>query len=154
GVCGVLIYFANQTMPTGFVPSEDRGFIMANIELPQGATGDRVVAFQEKFRQRAMQIPEVEGITLVSGFSFISGQGSNYGMGMLRLKKFEERKDEDSSIDAVIGKLFGIAAQMPESKSIFFAPPSVPGYGFSSGFEMKLLDKSGGSLAEFNEVAN
>src|SRR5690606_1702283 len=49
GVCGVLIYFANQTMPTGFVPSEDRWFIMANIELPQGETGDRVVAFQETF---------------------------------------------------------------------------------------------------------
>ncbi len=153
-VCGVFIYLASKTMPTGFVPSEDRGFIMANFELPQGASADRVVKFQEEFRQKAMQIPEVEGITLVSGFSFINGQGSNYGMGMLRLKTFEERKNEGSSINAVIGKLFGIAAQMPESKSIFFAPPSVPGYGFSSGFELKLLDKSGGSLEEFNEVAN
>src|SRR5690554_7355283 len=43
---------------------------------------------------------------------------------------------------------------MPESRSIFFAPPSVPGFGFSSGFELKLLDKSGGSLDEFNQVAN
>src|SRR5690606_18914381 len=92
--------------------------------------------------------------TLVSGFSFINGQGSNYGMGMLRLKKLSERKGEGSSIQTVIGKLFGIAAQMPDSKTIFFSPPSVPGYGFSSGFELKLLDKSGGSLAEFNDVAN
>lgn len=153
-VCGVFIYLANQTMPTGFVPSEDRGFVMANFELPQGASIDRVVKFQEEFRQSALQIPEIEGITLVSGFSFINGQGSNYGMGMIRLKKFKDRKDKGSSIDDVIGKLFGVAAQMPESRSIFFAPPSVPGYGFSSGFELKLLDKSGGSLAEFNDVAN
>src|SRR5690554_5752980 len=144
GVCGVLIYFANKTMPTGFVPSEDRGFIMANIELPQGATGDRVVAFQEKFRQQAMQIPEIEGITLVAGFSFISGQGSNYGMGMIRLKPFDQRKGEESSIQTVIGKLFGIASQLPEGKMIFFSPPSIPGFGQSSGFDLKLLDKSGG----------
>lgn len=153
GVCGVLIYFANKTMPTGFVPSEDRGFIMANIELPQGATGDRVVAFQEKFRQQAMQIPEIEGITLVAGFSFISGQGSNYGMGMIRLKPFEQRKGEESSIQTVIGKLFGIASQLPEGKMIFFSPPSIPGFGQSSGFDLKLLDKSGGDLKEFDGVA-
>ncbi len=152
-VCGGLIYFANKSMPSGFVPGEDRGFIMANIELPQGASGDRVVAFQEQFRQIASQIPEIEGITLVSGFSFISGQGSNYGMGMIRLKDFDQRTSEESAIGTVIGKLFGIAAQMPEAKMIFFSPPSVPGFGFGSGFELKLLDKSGGSLAEFDEVA-
>lgn len=151
--CGVLIYFANSTMPTGFVPSEDRGFIMANIELPQGATGDRVVEFQEQFRQAASHIPEIEGITLVSGFSFISGQGSNYGMGMIRLKSFDQRTTETSSIGAVIGKLFGVASQMPEANMIFFSPPSVPGFGMSSGFELKLLDRSGGSLADFDQVA-
>lgn len=153
-VCGGLIYFANNSMPSGFVPSEDRGFVMANFELPQGSSADRVVKFQEEFRQAASQIPEIEGMTLVSGFSFINGQGSNYGMGMFRLKKFNERKGEEASINTVIGKLFGIAGQMPESKSIFFAPPSIPGFGFSSGFELKLLDKSGGTLQEFNEVAN
>lgn len=152
-VCGVLIFFANKTMPTGFVPSEDRGFIMANIELPQGATGDRVVAFQEKFRQQAMQIQEIEGITLVAGFSFISGQGSNYGMGMIRLKPFDQRKGEESSIQTVIGKLFGIGSQLPEGKMIFFSPPSIPGFGQSSGFDLKLLDKSGGDLKDFDAVA-
>lgn len=153
-VCGGLIYFANNSMPSGFVPSEDRGFVMANFELPQGSSADRVVKFQEEFRQAASQIPEIEGMTLVSGFSFINGQGSNYGMGMFRLKKFDQRKGKESSIETVIGKLFGIAGQMPESKSIFFAPPSIPGFGFSSGFELKLLDKSGGTLQEFNEVTN
>lgn len=153
-VCGGMIYLASNSMPTGFVPNEDRGFVMANFELPQGASADRVVQFQEQFRQAAIQIPEIEGITLVSGFSFINGQGSNYGMGMLRLKKFDERKGEEASIETVIGKLFGIAAQMPDSRSIFFSPPSVPGFGHSSGFELKLLDRSGGSLNEFNEVAD
>ncbi len=153
-LCGGLIYFANNSMPSGFVPSEDRGFVMANFELPQGSSADRVVKFQEEFRQAASQIPEIEGMTLVSGFSFINGQGSNYGMGMFRLKKFDQRKGKESSIETVIGKLFGIAGQMPESKSIFFAPPSIPGFGFSSGFELKLLDKSGGTLQEFNEVTN
>lgn len=153
-ICGVLIVMANKTMPTGFVPSEDRGFVMANIELPQGASGDRVVEFQEKFRLAASQIPEIDGMTMVSGFSFISGQGSNYGMGMIRLKSFEERKGDQSDIGTVIGKLFGIASQFPEAKMIFFSPPSVAGFGMSSGFELKLLDKSGGSLNDFDKVAS
>lgn len=152
-LCGVMIYIANSTMPTGFVPSEDRGFIMANVELPQGASGDRVVEFQEKFREKALQIPEIEAITFVSGRSLISGEGSNYGLGLIRLKPFEERKEEGSSIQTVTGKLFGIGAQMPEGKTIFFSPPSIPGYGFSSGFDLKLLDKSGGNLKDFDKAA-
>lgn len=151
--CGAMIFFASKSIPTGFVPNEDRGFIMANIELPQGATSDRVVEYQDRFRELASQIPEIEGITLVSGFSFISGQGSNYGMGLIRLTDFKDRKDPSSSTDAVVGKLFGAAAQLPEGNMIFFSPPSIPGFGFSSGFEMKLLDKSGGNLSDFDAVA-
>lgn len=152
-VCGLGIYFANKTMPSGFVPNEDRSFIMGNFELPPGSTGDRVTALQDEFYKKASQLPEVEAVTLVSGFSFVSGQGSNYGMAMLRLKSLDERQDKSSSADAVVGKLFGIAASMPEANMIFFAPPSIPGFGFSSGFELKLLDKSGGDLNEFNQVA-
>lgn len=152
-LCGVGIFFANKTMPSGFVPSEDRSFIMANFELPPGASGDRVNEVQNQFYEKVSQLPEVEAVTLVSGFSFISGQGSNYGMGMIRLKGLDERKDESSSSDAVVGKLFGIAASMPEANMIFFSPPSIPGFGFSSGFELKLLDRAGGDLNEFNDVA-
>jgi len=152
--CGLLAIQAAKTTPTGFVPNEDRGFIMANFELPQGASADRVVEYQRKFKDAALQIPEVETVAMISGFSFVSGQGSNYGMGMIRLKDLSERKDKSESTDAVVGKLFGLSMMMPESRSIFFSPPSIPGFGVSAGFDVMLLDKSGGDLTQFNQVAN
>ncbi|MFA7687265.1 MAG: efflux RND transporter permease subunit [Moheibacter sp.] len=152
-LCGVGIFWADRTMPSGFVPNEDRAFIMGNVELPPGATSDRVSAVQDEFYSKVSQIPGVEVVTLVSGFSFISGQGSNYGIVMIGLKDFEERKDESMSTDAIVGQLFGIASTIPEANMIFFSPPSIPGFGVSSGFELKLLDKSGGDLNEFNQVA-
>jgi HAE1 family hydrophobic/amphiphilic exporter-1 len=151
-LCGIGIFWANKTMPSGFVPDEDRGFIMGNFELPPDASADRVAALQDVFYQKASKIQGIESITLVSGFSFISGQGSNYGMALIRLKSFDERKDESMSTNAITGQLFGLASAMPEANMIFFAPPSIPGFGVSAGFQVQLLDKSGGDLNNFNQV--
>lgn len=152
--CLGITYYANKTMPAGFVPNEDRGFIMGNIELASGASEDRVYALEKQFQQAAAQIPGVETVTVISGRSLISGAGSNYGMALIKMKPFKERTTPELATDVVIGKLFGLAAtQFQDAKMIFFQPPSIPGYGMSSGFEMKLLDKSGGSLQEFDETA-
>jgi HAE1 family hydrophobic/amphiphilic exporter-1 len=152
-VCGIGIFYANKTMPSGFVPNEDRGFIMGNFELPPGATSDRVAAVQDEFYAKASQIPGVKNVTLVSGFSFVSGQGSNFGMAMIGLDDFDERKAPSMSTNAIVGQLFGLAAQMPEANMIFFSPPSVQGFGVSSGFDLKLLDRSGGDLSEFYQTS-
>src|SRR5690625_1714080 len=73
-------------------------------------------------------------------------------MAMISLDDFENRKEDYLSTESVIGQLFGIASQMPEANMIFFTPPSIPGFGASSGFDLKLLDRSGGDLNEFSEV--
>lgn len=152
--CLAITFYANKTMPAGFVPNEDRGFIMGNIELASGASEDRVFALQRQFEKAASKIPGVESVTVISGRSLISGAGSNYGMALIKMKPFKERTTPDVATDAVIGKLFGLAAmQFQDAKMIFFQPPSIPGYGMSSGFEMKLLDKSGGSLEDFDKTA-
>ena len=145
-------YLANKTMPAGFVPSEDRGFIMGNVELPAGASVDRVYKLEKEFSKQAEKIPGVESVTVISGRSIISGSGSNYGFLMIKMKPFSERKSEEQSTDAAIGQLFGLAGKnFPEAKMIFFQPPSIPGFGFSGGFELKLLDKSGGDLKDFDK---
>ncbi|HLW41192.1 MAG TPA: efflux RND transporter permease subunit [Flavobacterium sp.] len=151
--CLGLTYFANNTMPAGFVPSEDRGFIMGNIELPAGASVDRVNQLGKEFSTEAQKIPGIESVTIISGRSLISGAGSNYGFMMIKMEGFKERKTDDKAADVVIGKLFGLAAQgFPDAKMIFFQPPSIPGFGMSGGFEMKLLDRSGGDIKEFDKV--
>ena len=146
------ILWAAKTTPTGFVPDEDRGLIFANIELPAGATLDRTVGVQKELEAKAKSIPGVSDISLVSGFSIISGAGSNYGIGFIKLDNWSEREDDSKSVETITGKLFGIAATIPDANILFFAPPSVPGFGASSGFELQVLDQSGGSFSELSQV--
>lgn len=146
------IWWAASTTSTGFVPIEDRGMVFTNVELPAGATLDRTVAVTQELYNKIQQIPGVEGGSLVNGFSLISGAGSNYGLGFIRLDNWDERKDESMSADAIIAQMFQAAAGIPGANILFFAPPSVPGFGLSSGFEMNILDRLGGNFTELDRV--
>lgn len=150
---GVGIWGIGKMMPTGFVPTEDNGFIIGNIELPAGASMDRVYEVEKEFQKKIEKIPGLDKATIISGNSIISGAGSNYGMMFIKLKPFEERTTDALSVQSIIGQLFGAAAQIPDAQMIFFQPPSIPGFGMSSGFELKLLDKTGGDIADFDKVA-
>jgi HAE1 family hydrophobic/amphiphilic exporter-1 len=147
------IFWAAKNTPTGFVPNEDRGMIFANIELPAGASLDRTVEITSELSEKIRQMPGVEGVTLINGFSLIGGAGSNNAFGIVRLDPWADRKDESVSSDALTGKMFQIAAGIPGANMLFFAPPSIPGFGISAGFEMKILDRSGGSFQELDHVA-
>ena len=149
---GSIFWAANNT-PTGFVPNEDRGMVFANIELPAGASLDRTVEITSELSEKIRQIPGVEGVTLINGFSLIGGAGSNNAFGIVRLDPWADRKDEAVSSDALTGKMFQIAAGIPGANMLFFAPPSIPGFGISGGFEMKILDRSGGSFQELDQAA-
>ena len=111
---------------------------------------DRTNVVTEELYQKAKQIPGVRGVTVINGRSLISGAGSNYGLGFVKLDNWDERETEDLSSSAIIGKLFGIAATIPDANIIFFAPPSIPGFGLSGGFEVNLMDKSGGSFEDLD----
>lgn len=149
-ICVVGIVWASNTTPTGFVPDEDRGLIFANIELPAGASLDRTVEVTNELGAKIKSVPGISDISLVNGFSIISGSGSNYGISFIKLDNWSDRKNDDKSVEAIIGKLFGIAATIPDANILFFQPPSVPGFGISSGFELKVLDRTGGS---FNDLS-
>ncbi len=149
-VAGIL--WASATTPTGFVPNEDRGMVFANIELPAGASLDRTVEVSNKLFEKVNEIPGFAGGSLVNGFSLISGAGSNFALGFLKLDPWEDREDESMSADAIMAQMFQVAAQIPEANILFFAPPSIPGFGVSSGFELNVLDRFGGSFTELDRV--
>ncbi|MBD0831091.1 efflux RND transporter permease subunit [Aestuariibaculum sediminum] len=151
-MAGVGIWWTANTTPTGFVPSEDRGIIFMNVELPAGASMDRTNEVTNELYEKASQISGVRGVTVINGRSLISGAGTNYGLGFVKLNPWEEREDEAESADAIIAKLFGIAATIPDANIIFFAPPSIPGFGLAGGFEVNLLDKSGGSFDDLDKT--
>ena len=146
------IFWASSTTPKGFIPDEDRGLIFANIELPAGATIDRTTQITNLLNDKLHQVKGVSDVSLVNGFSLISGSGSNYGIGFIKLDNWSEREDETLSVEAITRQLFGIAATIPDANIIFFAPPSVPGFGSSAGFDVKVLDQSGGSFNELSDV--
>ncbi|WP_178991463.1 efflux RND transporter permease subunit [Winogradskyella schleiferi] len=146
------IFYAAKTTPTGFVPNEDRGIIFANIELPAGASLDRTNAVANELFEKTKDLPGVTGVSFIKGSSLISGAGSNFGIGFFELDDWEERKDPSLASQAIIGKLFGIASTIPEANIIFFAPPSIRGFGNSSGFEVNLLDKFGGEFTDLDKA--
>lgn len=147
-----LIWWSASTTSTGFVPNEDRGMVFTNIELPAGATLDRTVEVTEELYQKLIDIPGVEGGSLVNGFSLISGAGSNFGLGFISLDSWADRQEDSLSADAIIAKMFQVASTIPDANILFFAPPSVPGFGVSSGFELNVLDRMGGSFNELDMV--
>lgn len=159
-VIGVLILavagimWASKTTKTGFVPNEDRGMVFVDMQLPPGSSLDRTDAILKELNFKVRNIYGVTGTTLVGGFSVLSGQGSNFGLGMIKFLPWEEREADSLSVNSLLQKLFAVGASIPEANIIFFSPPSVPGFGAASGFELNLLDRSGGSFLNLNQANN
>src|SRR5690606_26108187 len=119
-----------------------------------GASMERTYNVLKKLEQKMKQVSGVEGMTFSTGRSFFSGNGSNNGLAFLRLKPFKERaRNKNESIEAITAQLYQLSAGIPEAKIVFFSPPSVPGFGSNAGFEMLLLDKSGGDINSLYEVS-
>ncbi|GGW26461.1 efflux RND transporter permease subunit [Arenibacter certesii] len=146
------IVWASNTTPSGFVPDEDRGLVFVNVELPPGASIDRTAEVNREIYSKVKDLPGVKSVTLINGISIINGAGNNYGLGFIKLDDWKDRETDDLSTKAITGKLFGIVATVSDANIIFFAPPSIPGFGNSSGVEVNLLDQSGGDFSELDRV--
>jgi len=146
------IWYASSTTPTGFVPDEDRGLVFVNVELPPGASIDRTAEVNRNLYEKIKTIEGIEAVTLINGRSLINGAGNNYGLGFIKLENWSERETDETAIQSIIGKLFGVASTIPEANIIFFSPPSIPGFGNSAGVEVNLLDRSGGSFADLDQA--
>lgn len=139
-------------VPSGFIPQEDQGAIYANITAPSGATLERTTKVVDEVQRIASGIEGVQSVSSLAGFSVLSdGTGSVYGMNLISLKNWEDRTVSDQQ---VIATLEAKTRHIKDASIEFFTPPPVPGYGNSSGFEMRLLDKTGGSLENLQKVAD
>lgn len=151
-LCIGTIYWADSTTPKGFVPAEDRGTIFGNIELPPGATTGRTLNVLRQVQQEAQNIPGISDISIISGISLLTGAGSNNGILLMRLTDINARAEiPEQSVESIIGQLFALSAKIPEARMIFFGPPSIPGFGVSTGFELQVLDKQGGDAISLDE---
>ncbi|RRQ47837.1 hydrophobe/amphiphile efflux-1 family RND transporter [Maribacter algicola] len=146
------IWWSSSVVKTGFVPDEDRGIVFMNIELPPGSSIDRTHEVNEELYSKIKQIPGVLDGSVIEGRSFLGGAGSNYGLGFVRLKDWDERDADSLSMASITAKMFGAAATIPEANIVFFAPPSIPGFGRSSGVEVNLLDRASGSFTDLDRI--
>ncbi|ROI03735.1 efflux RND transporter permease subunit [Kaistella haifensis] len=154
GIGGLFFWWSNSTMPSGFVPKEDRGIIFTDVALPPGASMERTYNVLKDLQNEARKIPGVANVTFTASRGFMSGTGSNAGQAFIRLKPFADRaKDSDQSVESITKKLFGLGSRYADAKIVFFSPPSIPGFGTSDGFAAVLLDKSGGDLKQLDAVA-
>ena len=149
----LLIVFMNIT-PTGMVPNEDTGTIMGVVTLPPGTSQERAMEILDRVDSLVAADPAVQSRTVISGFSFIGGQGPSYGSLIIKLKNWEERSTMQNST-VVYATLFMRAQKIiKEAQVLFFAPPMIPGYSASSDIELNMQDKPGGDLSHFFDVVN
>lgn len=148
----VMIFLMNIT-PTGLVPNEDTGTIFAVVDMAPGTAQERTEAVMKQVDSLVAANPAVKSRTQVTGYSFLAGQGNSYGTLIIKLKDWKERgKGEDAN--TVIGTLYMQAQSLiKDARVLLFAPPMIPGYSVTNGFEFNLQDKTGGDLNTFYEVA-
>jgi len=152
-VFGVLFWFLIKTTASGFVPNEDQGVLFANISLPAGSSLERGEVVAAEVDDIIKKLPEVASTLRISGQNFIAGAGGSYAMIVIKLKSWEDRGGKGQDLTSLTGKLFGMTAGIKSAQILFFAPPTLQGFGNSNGFEFQLQDKTGGSISKFSEVS-
>ncbi|MCG6859819.1 MAG: multidrug efflux RND transporter permease subunit [Chromatiaceae bacterium] len=141
---GVATGWLFDITPTGFLPEEDQGAFMAEIQLPQGSSVTRTMAVAKQVEEIVKADPAVEWVLTVPGYSILDGAvESNASFVLGRLKPFDERLSPDLKVDAVIQRVAQQTAGIPAARVIPFNLPPIIGLGTAGGFEYQLEDLQG-----------
>jgi len=139
GAAAVVVY---MRLPTSFLPNEDQGTMLVNVQLPPGATVERTRNVMEQVEGFILKQPEVKSMVGVLGFSF-SGQGQNAALAFVTLKPWDERHGEEHSAQALAGRAFGALMGIRDAFIFPLSPPPIPELGNATGFTFRLQDRAG-----------
>ena len=129
-------------LPTSFLPGEDQGTMLVNVQLPPGATIERTQRVMEQVEAYILKQPEVQSMVGILGFSF-AGQGQNAGLAFVTLKDWSERPGPENSAQALAGRAFGALMGIRDAFIFPLSPPPIPELGNASGFTFRLQDRGG-----------
>ena len=132
----VFILFMFHIIPKGFLPTEDKGAIFTQIQLPDGSSASRTDLVAQEIEDRLLQIDGVKNTITLVGFS-----GENTALIVSELKEWSERKSKALSLDSIMERVQKEFANYPSATVASFSPPSISGLGNFGGFEYQLLDK-------------
>ena len=143
-----------NSLPTGFVPPEDQGYLFVNVQLPDAASTERTTEVMNKLNEDYKEIPGVANSLSIAGYSLLGGYaGSNLGFSIVILDPWDERTTPETRIRSIAGKLKRRFDQV-ESAIIFpFSPPPIDGLGNAGGFQMEVLNKGGANYAQLQNTA-
>lgn len=150
----VLMAWMFKTLPSTFIPDEDQGFVFAALNMPEGTSGNQTKKTVNDYSAALQQVPGMKNVMAVTGYDLLtSASKSSAGVLFIGLSPWNERKTPQTQITAEIGAAFKAAAQFPQASIIAMNPPSLPGLGAVSGFNLQLQDMGGHSDTELNEIA-
>ncbi|WP_457419198.1 efflux RND transporter permease subunit [Roseateles sp. P5_E7] len=136
-----------QKLPTSFVPNEDQGSILVNVQLPPGATQERTLAVMKQTEDYMLAQPEVESMVSIVGFSF-AGAGQNAGLGFITLKPWGERHGAEHSAQGLVARAFPALGKIRDAIIFPTSPPPIRDLGRANGFAFRLQDRGTHTRAE------
>jgi hydrophobic/amphiphilic exporter-1 (mainly G- bacteria), HAE1 family len=143
-VIGVGAGFLGNSLPGGFIPTEDQGYMFLALQLPDGASAQRTDAAQQKITAALLKTPGIQGVIAVTNFSLLTQvQSTNAGFFFVALKPWDERKNKQEQLEYIQSNLQKQLGGNADGIAFAFPPPSIPGIGTSGGVTMVLEDRSG-----------
>jgi hydrophobic/amphiphilic exporter-1 (mainly G- bacteria), HAE1 family len=146
-------YWVYRTVPQAFIPEEDPGYFIIQVQGPAGASLEYTSGIARQAEAIISKDPDVLAMFSVMGFSF-SGAASNQGLMFVRLKPFEDRLGDAHSVQAVLGRISGPLFGLPGAIVVGFTPPAIQGLSRFGGFEFQVLDQSGGEITRLADATN
>ena len=140
-----------KMLPVGFVPAEDSGIVMGMVSLPPGSSLERTDSIMRETVKIAESVPNVVSVTSITGMSFIAGTGSPYGSMIIKMKPWNERENTSPEVVAMLKEK---TQDVNNATFMFFGTPTLQGFGMSSGVELNMQDKTGGSIDKFYGVTS
>ncbi|WP_374678314.1 efflux RND transporter permease subunit [Piscinibacter sp.] len=150
-IAAVLLLFGR--LPTSFIPNEDQGNILVNVQLPPGATQNRTLAVMQQVEQYMLAQPEVQNMVSVMGFSF-AGSGQNAGLAFVTLKDWSERSGAAHSAQGLVARAFGGLGRIRDAIIFPVSPPAIRDLGRANGFAMRLQDRGSNGHAALLAARN
>ena len=144
----LLVLLMNNTK-TSLVPDEDQGVIFVNVSTAAGSSLTTTDKVMERIEKRLIEIPQLKHVQKVAGYGLLAGQGSSFGMLILKLKPWDERSGDEDNVQSVIGQVYARTADIKDASVFAISPGMIPGYGMGNALELHMQDKMGGDVKEF-----
>ena len=151
GIAGHL----GRTLPGGFLPDEDNGYLVVFLQLPDAASFQRTDATVTKIGEVLTKIPGIRGFNAITGFNLLTGASTSYSATIfVRFEPWEKRRTPETSVKGIQDAINRALSQITEGRAFAILPPAIPGFGRAGGFSLMLQDRSGGSVEFLAEQVN